>query len=227
MRCTVAGLTPCASAMVRQLQWVIPFGVVWSVASMICFTFFAEIDGRRPRPFSTSVSAGVPPSSKRSRHRITVGRLVPSCRAMLRLERPSAANRMMRDRSTMLCGVLRARTHASRTWRCSGRIASASAESHMPAGYADPPALSSYLRDTALEQRLEALQVDVAAGEEDDDAAVGGRTQSAGDEGREAGGARGLDSELESRHDEAHRLQDLLVGHGHDVLDEQAHDVEV
>ena len=33
IRWTVAGLTPWAAAIVRQLQWVAPGGVVWSVAS--------------------------------------------------------------------------------------------------------------------------------------------------------------------------------------------------
>jgi len=52
IRCTVVELTSCALAMVRQLQWVSPGGVSWSVASTIASTFAAGIDGSRPRPLA-------------------------------------------------------------------------------------------------------------------------------------------------------------------------------
>ncbi len=78
----VAGLTPCALAIERQLQWVAPGDVVCVVACTICVIFAAEIVGLRPRPGIVSVNACTPPRANRRRHMITVGRLTPSVRAI-------------------------------------------------------------------------------------------------------------------------------------------------
>src|SRR3990172_7310124 len=60
IRCTVAGLTPWACAMVRQLQWVAALGLVCSVASTTCLIFFAEIDRLRPRPAGAQLGSNLP-----------------------------------------------------------------------------------------------------------------------------------------------------------------------
>jgi len=49
-RLTVALLTPCCSAIVRQLQWVAPAGRLRRVVLMIPSTLSAESRGFRPRP---------------------------------------------------------------------------------------------------------------------------------------------------------------------------------
>jgi len=105
MRCTVAGLTPWALAIVRQLQCVSPGGTVWVVAATIALTLAAEIVRLRPRPGRTSVRAAGPPAAKRARHMITVGRLTDSWRAIALLDSPAAAMSTMRARSATLCGV--------------------------------------------------------------------------------------------------------------------------
>ena len=105
MRCTVAGLTPWAAAIVRQLQCVSCGGTVWVVAATIALTLAAEIVGLRPRPGFTSVRAAGPSAAKRARHMITVGRLTNSWRAISLLEPPSAASSTIRARSATLCGV--------------------------------------------------------------------------------------------------------------------------
>ena len=119
MRCTVAGLTPWALAIVRQLQCVSPGGVVWVVAATIALTLAAEIMGLRPRPGRTSVRAAGPPLAKRWRHMITMGRLTDSWRAILLFDSPVAARSTMRALMATLCGVPWAATQRSRTRRCS------------------------------------------------------------------------------------------------------------
>src|ERR1019366_5916566 len=118
IRCTVAGLTPCALAIDRQLQCVSPGGVDCVVATTISLTFAAEIERLRPRPSFTSVSACGPPSANRSRHKITVGRLTHSCLAISLLDSPSAAINTIRARVATLCGVPCALAHRSSSARC-------------------------------------------------------------------------------------------------------------
>src|SRR5207342_1925883 len=100
------GLTPCALAIERQLQCVAPGGLVCVVACTIALIVAAEIAGLRPRPGLVSVRAGAPPSAKRLRQRITVGRLTASARAI-------------RARKAMLCGVFCALAQRSNSARCS------------------------------------------------------------------------------------------------------------
>lgn len=58
-RCTVAGLTPCALAMLRHDQCVSPGGVECKVASAMTSIFSFGIDGLQPRPRSTKCRRAV------------------------------------------------------------------------------------------------------------------------------------------------------------------------
>src|SRR2546426_11406551 len=131
MRCTVAGLTPCARASVRQLQCVAVGGVVWGVAVTMRLTLAAVIVRRRPRPGATSTKAFGPPDANRPRHNKTVGRLMPKAFAIALLASPSAANRMTWHRIATLCGALCARVQVSKRRRSSGSITIFLAGSHM------------------------------------------------------------------------------------------------
>src|SRR4030067_1082544 len=71
IRWTVAGETPAALAIVRQLQCVASSGVVFRVASTSRFTISAGKVGLRPRPASISVRTWRPPAAHRSRHTTT------------------------------------------------------------------------------------------------------------------------------------------------------------
>jgi hypothetical protein len=62
MRATVALLTPKASAIVRVLQWVAPFGVVWVVACTMACTLAVGMLRRRPRPGASFCTAARPPA---------------------------------------------------------------------------------------------------------------------------------------------------------------------
>ena len=109
MRCTVAGLTPWALAIERQLQCVCPAAWSGSSPATIALTFAAEIVRLAPatRAF-TSVSACGPPSAKRSRHMITVGRLTPSARrsrCSTHPRRPSARSAPAAPRSAASSGA--------------------------------------------------------------------------------------------------------------------------
>jgi len=72
IRCTVAGDTPCALAIVRQLQCVSPSGVWCNVACTIACTFSGVIDALRPRPGRTTPKPFRPSASNRSRQLLTV-----------------------------------------------------------------------------------------------------------------------------------------------------------
>jgi predicted ATPase len=82
-------------------------------------------------PGESSVSAATPPGPNRWRHKITVGRLVWTCRAIWRLETPVLASKMMRARNARRWGVVRAATHASSVRRCSSVNGTASGDVHM------------------------------------------------------------------------------------------------
>jgi hypothetical protein len=91
------------------------------------------IEGFLPRPFSISVKLDGPARRKRSRHRITVGRLTPMCFAIRLLESPSAAIKIIRHRVTTLCGVFWARTQTLSVRWWSGVIKSFLADFHIAA----------------------------------------------------------------------------------------------
>ncbi len=78
IRCTVAGLTPCALAMVRHDQCVSPGGLSRRVACTIAATFSALIDGLRPRPALTLPKFASPSAANRSRQAVTLAGEAPS-----------------------------------------------------------------------------------------------------------------------------------------------------
>src|SRR6185503_8123030 len=78
IRCTVAGLTPCALAIERQLQCVSPIGCSCSVAWTISAILSAGIDGLRPRPGRTPENAFRPSDANRLRHASTVAGETPA-----------------------------------------------------------------------------------------------------------------------------------------------------
>src|SRR3990172_6580661 len=84
-------------------------------------------------PWGASSAKPIGPcSSKRLRHWITVGREVDRQAAIALFDRPSAANRQMRARRTVRCGLVLARRQASSVARCSFVIFRDFAFSHMP-----------------------------------------------------------------------------------------------
>ena len=103
---TVAGLTPCAFAMVRHDQCVWPGGLSCKVASTIASTFSAGIDGLRPRPPATFPSLARPSPANRSRQARTVTADTPVCRAIAVFATPSAASSSTRACSTSRCGAV-------------------------------------------------------------------------------------------------------------------------
>ncbi len=129
--CTVAGLTPWAAAMVRTLRCVAATGWLCRVASTICWTFPAGILLLRPRPAWSSVNAAGPPLRNRCRHRITVGRLVFSSRAIFRFGCPLAASSTIRDRKTTFYGLLRALIQVSKVRLCAALTGNGSGTLHM------------------------------------------------------------------------------------------------
>ena len=78
----------------------------------------------------------MPAARNRSRHRYTVGRLMPHPRAIALMGVPSAAARTIRARATTRCGVLPLRTNASRSARCAALTVNAVAGFHMRASIA-------------------------------------------------------------------------------------------
>src|SRR5215467_10233987 len=60
---------PCAAAIVRQLQCVLPLGLVCNVASITALIRAESYVGFRPRPEAISQSDSGPPLRNRSRQR--------------------------------------------------------------------------------------------------------------------------------------------------------------
>src|ERR1017187_2905475 len=87
---TVDLLTPWLCARVRQLQCVIPVGLVCRVASTMAAILSMEYRGFRPRPGAMSHRLSSPSSPKRFRQRITVLRFTESCWAMETSDAPAA-----------------------------------------------------------------------------------------------------------------------------------------
>jgi hypothetical protein len=86
----------------------------------------------RPRPGFVSVKAAVPPSAKRERHKITVGRDTPSARAIALFDSPSPASKAIRARSATLCGVFCAPTQRSKIARWSSEMTASTSADAMP-----------------------------------------------------------------------------------------------
>jgi len=134
-RATLMWLRPKCRASERVLQCVASFGELCRVVSTI--RRLCSASSRRElglRGGSCSIP-GTPACTKRSRQRTTVGREVLSSRAICRLDRPSLANRQIRERKTIFCGVEGARTHAFNCRNCSSLIVKAVATSHMHQEY--------------------------------------------------------------------------------------------
>src|SRR5258707_1003395 len=92
IRCTVAGLTACALAMLRHDQWVSPGGFSCKVARTIASTFSALTDGLRPRPGRTRPSFARPSVANPSRHAATLAGDTPSRAAIAVFASPSPAS---------------------------------------------------------------------------------------------------------------------------------------
>jgi hypothetical protein len=79
-----------------------------------------------------SVKPAKPSRANRPRHRLTVRGIVPTVRAIDRVERPSAASKTIRARSTSRCSVVDARNRASSTARSSGESRTSAASGIIP-----------------------------------------------------------------------------------------------
>jgi hypothetical protein len=111
IRCTVLACTPCAFAIVRELQCVCPFGWVCRVALMIRS---ANPDcGLRPRPSAASHKLPGPSATTRRRQSRHACRFTPSSSAIAKSLYPWCASNTMRQRVTTCWGVPCARTHVS------------------------------------------------------------------------------------------------------------------
>lgn len=92
IRCTVAGLTLCALAIDRQLQWVSPGGLSCGVAWTMASTLSAGMEGLRPRPSCTFPNVASPSAVNRLRQARTVIDDTPTRWAIWVLATPSTAN---------------------------------------------------------------------------------------------------------------------------------------
>lgn len=90
-RCTVAGLTPTALAIDRQLRCVSPAGVVCWVSRTISSIFSTGMLVLRPRPERTLANLVNPSSSKRDRHAATLVGETPSSAPLAVLALPADA----------------------------------------------------------------------------------------------------------------------------------------
>src|SRR5450759_946622 len=92
IRGTVAGETPTALAIDRQLQCVAPEGFSCMVRRTISSTFSTEIPGLRPRPCRTWPNLANPSEANLSRQDRTVTGVTPTFAAIWELATPSAAS---------------------------------------------------------------------------------------------------------------------------------------
>jgi hypothetical protein len=132
MRWTVAGLTPCALAIDRQLQCVAASGLVWSVASTIVAIVSGGIEGLRPRPGRTEANWASPSALCRARHVRTVSGVTPAFSAMRAFAIPSLAKSNTRARCTIRAGAVRDFASRLSVSRCPFDSSSAAAARGMP-----------------------------------------------------------------------------------------------
>src|ERR1035438_5281467 len=104
-------LIPWFCAMVRQLQCVIPVGLVCVVAFTMAAILSISYQGFRPRPGAISHRPSNPSAPKRFRHRITVLRFTESCSAIATSDFTAAADTTIRQRNATCCGVPCAAIH--------------------------------------------------------------------------------------------------------------------
>jgi hypothetical protein len=117
IRCTLAGLTPLALAMLRHDQWVSPAGVSCSVARTISATCASLIVGLRPRPGRTAPNPASPSSTNRSRHEATEDGDTASASPIAVLATPCPASSSARAATTSRCAALEDLARAPRTSR--------------------------------------------------------------------------------------------------------------
>ena len=111
--------SPNSAAISLPVQRANPAGGGRSNTARIRLPVSALYFGTEPgRGLSTRPAS--PSRLNRPRHRLTVRGIVSTARAIDRVERPSAANKMIRARKTSRCSVVGARTRASSTARSSG-----------------------------------------------------------------------------------------------------------
>src|SRR5664279_3707786 len=109
IRWTVAGLTPTALAIDRQLQYVSPEGFSCCVRRTISSRLAAEIPGLRPRPARTWPNLDSPSSANLPRHEPAVTGVTPTAAAILALATPSAAINNTLARFTSRCAAAKDR----------------------------------------------------------------------------------------------------------------------
>ena len=117
--------------MVRVFPCVDPAGSVFIVASTTRLTFALELRAGRPRPGASSNNASTPPLANRLRHRISVGRFVPTLYAMRRIDIPCVAINVIRARKTMRWGEVPALIHPSGVLLASRSSSRVAADSHI------------------------------------------------------------------------------------------------
>jgi len=146
IRCTVAGLTPCALAIDRHDQCVSPAGFSCSVACTITATFSAPICGLRPRPSRTRANLASPSPANRSRQAVTLAGDTPSPAAIAVVATPSPASSSAFARVTSRCGAVRDLAMLSRISRWPSVIGRAGVAGRMR----HPTTIAAYLRDITL-----------------------------------------------------------------------------
>src|SRR5450759_626735 len=149
-RFTVSLLTPWALAMVRQLQWVMPKGLVCKVASMSASRWAWSMRCLRPRPAAISHTDGMPSFWVLCRQSDAVWRLIFKVEAIWRSGWPLAAARTMRQWRATCWGVLCEASHCSNCSRSSELKIIGSLFLGTKQLYSITKRMSSYLRDTTL-----------------------------------------------------------------------------
>src|SRR5664280_1073331 len=148
-RCTVAGLTPCALAIVRQLQCVSPGGFSCSVASTMAVTFSSGIAVLRPRPGFTFPNFFNPSSANRARQDVTLVGDTPSSHAIAVLASPRAASSSALARVTSRWAAVCDLASFSRISRWPLVIVSGAVAGRMR----HSTRITTYMRDTTLGSR--------------------------------------------------------------------------
>src|SRR5664280_3779746 len=115
IRGTVAGETPTALAIDRQLQCVSPEGFSCCVRRTISSICAAVTPGLRPRPPRTWPNLASPSSANLVRHERTVTGVTPTVTAILELATPSAAINNTMARFTSRWGAVEDRDSMANT----------------------------------------------------------------------------------------------------------------
>ena len=146
IRCTVAGLTPPASAIDRQLQYVSPSGLAFCGNPTISSIFSEVILGLRPLPGRTRPIVATPSSPKRSRHATTLAGETSNRPAIAVEAKPSAANNNAFARITSRCAAVPHLTEHSSISRWPSDIIKAGLGARTATSYTT----TIYLRDAPM-----------------------------------------------------------------------------